>query len=178
MTDDTGTERSTLDAFDVAWATSQLHAEHKQETSALQHGVDKLTAVVGQPGFVAVLAVLVVAWVLSNLAAAGLGFRPADTPPFPWLQGAASTGALLVAALILTTQRREDQLANHREQLILELSVVNDQKVSKIIELLEEYRRDNPAVSDRVDDAATAMSTPSDTGAVLGAIKGIQENLD
>jgi uncharacterized membrane protein len=178
MTDDTGTERSTLDAFDVAWATSQLHAEHEQETSALQHGVDKLTAVVGQPGFVAVLAVLVVAWVLSNLAAAGLGFRPADTPPFPWLQGAASTGALLVAALILTTQRREDQLANHREQLILELSVVNDQKVSKIIELLEEYRRDNPAVSDRVDDAATAMSTPSDTGAVLGAIKGIQENLD
>ncbi len=175
MTDNIGTER---DAFDVAWATSQLHAEHRQETSALQGGVDKLTAVVGQPGFVAVLAALIVAWVLANLAAAGLGLRPADPPPFSWLQGAASTGALIMATLILTTQRREDQLANHRAQLILELTVVNDQKASKIIELLEEYRRDNPAVSDRVDDTAAAMSTPSDTGAVLGAIKEIQENLD
>ncbi len=69
-------------------------------------------------------------------------------------------------------------MANHRAQLILELSVVNDQKVSKIIELLEEYRRDNPAVSYRVDDAAAAMSTPSDTGGVLAAIKEIQEHLD
>ena len=178
MTDPIETEPSTPDAFDVAWATAQLRTEHKQETSALQHGVDRLTALVGQPGFVAVLAVLVVAWVLANLAALGLGFRPLDPPPFSSLQGAASTGALLLAALIVTTQRREDQLADHRAQLILELTVVNDQKVSKIIELLEEYRRDNPAVSNRVDDAAAAMATPSDTGAVLGAIKEIQENLD
>ncbi len=178
MTDNIGTERTTPEAFDVAWATSQLRVEHKQETSALQHGVDRLTALIGQPEFAAVLAVLVVAWVLANLATLGLGFGPFDPPPFSWLQGAASTGALLMATLILTTQRREDQPANHRAQLILELTVVNDQKVSKIIELLEEYRRDNPAVSDRVDDAAAAMSTPSDTGAVLGAIKEIQENLD
>jgi len=175
MTDDLGTEQSIPEAHDVAWVTAQLRAEHKQETSTLQHGVDNVTALVGQPGFVALLAGLVVAWVLANLVAAGLGLRPADPPPFPWLQGAATIGALLVAALILTTQRREDQLANHRAQLVLELSILNDQKVSKIIELLEEYRRDNPAVSDRVDDAATAMSTPSDAQAVLGAIKEIQE---
>jgi uncharacterized membrane protein len=173
--DNIGIEQLTPEAHDVAWATVQLRAEHKQETSAWQHGVDNLTALVGQPGFVALLAAVAVAWVLANLAAAGLGFRAADPPPFPWLQGAASFGALLVAALILTTQRREDQLANHRAQLVLELSILNDQKVSKIIEILEEYRRDNPAVSDRVDDAATAMSTPSDTQAVLGAIKEIQE---
>jgi uncharacterized membrane protein len=175
MTDKFGTEQAIPEAHDVAWLTAQLRAEHKQETSALQRGVDNLTALVGQPRFVALLAALVVAWVLANLVAAGLGFKPADPPPFPWLQAAASTGALLVAALILTTQRREDQLASHHAQLVLELSILNDQKVSKIIELLEEYRRDNPAVSDRIDDAAAAMSTPSDTQAVLGAIKEIQE---
>jgi len=131
MTDPIGTEPSTPDAFDVAWATAQLRVEHKQETSALQHGVDRLTALVGQPGFVAVLAVLVVAWVIANLAALGLGFRPLDPPPFSSLQGAASTGALLLAALILTTQRREDQLANHRAQLILELPSSTTRKSPK-----------------------------------------------
>jgi uncharacterized membrane protein len=174
MTDNIETDQLP-EAHDVAWATAQLRAEHKQETSALQHGVDTLTALVGQPGFVALLAALVVAWILANLVAPSLGLTPADPPPFPWLQGAASAGALLLAALILTTQRREDHLANHHAQLVLELSILNDQKVSKIIELLEEYRRDSPAVSDRVDDAATAMSTPSDTQAVSGAIKEIED---
>jgi uncharacterized membrane protein len=133
--------------------------------------VDRLTAVVGRPGFAAALPAAISVWILGNLAAAGLGLRPPDPPPFAWLQAAASTGALLVAALILTTQRREDQLANHRSQLILELAILNDQKTSKVIELLEEGRRDNPALSDRVDDVADAMSTPSDTRAVLVAIK-------
>jgi hypothetical protein len=58
MTDNPWTQRPTPDVSDVAWATAQLRAEHRQETSALQHGVDRLTAVVGQPGFVAVLASL------------------------------------------------------------------------------------------------------------------------
>jgi uncharacterized membrane protein len=120
---------------------------------------------------------MIVLWIAANLAAPGFGFRPLDPAPFPWLQGAASTGALLMAALILATQRREDQLATHSAQLILELTVLNDQKASKIIELLEEYRRDNPGVANRVDDQAIAMSTPSDPQAVLGAIKEVQEDL-
>ena len=166
-----------LDAHDMAQATAQLHAEHRRDVSAPQQGVDRLTALVGQPGFVAALVLAGSLWIVGNLAAPSLGVRPPDPPPFSWLQGAASTGALLVAAMILTTQRREDQLANHRAQLILELTVLNDQRASKIIELLEEYRRDNPAVSNRVDDQAIAMSKPSDTHAVLGAIKEVQEDL-
>lgn len=154
-----------------AQATAQLRAQHKLETSALQLAVDRLTAVVGRPGFVAALGATIAAWVVGNLAVEALGFTPPDPPPFFWLEGAASTGALLVSALILTTQRREDQLANHRAQLILELSILNDQKTSKIIQLLEEGRRDNPALSDRVDTQAVAMSMPADPHAVLVAIK-------
>jgi uncharacterized membrane protein len=158
-------------AASAAQATAQINARHREETSALQQAVDRLTAVAGRPGFVAALGCGIAIWIAANLSVAGLGLRPVDPPPFSWLQGAASTGALLVAALILTTQRREDQLANHRAQLIMELSILNDRKISKIIELLEEGRRDNPALSDRVDNQATAMSTPSDAHAVMEAIK-------
>ena len=91
------------------------------------------------------------------------------------MQTIATMLAVMIAALILTTQRREDQLADHRAQLILELSISNDQKISKVIGLLEEGRRDNPAIEDRIDAEATAMSTPSDTRAVLDAIKETTE---
>ena len=135
-------------ARDIALATAQLHAEHRNETGTLQQAVDRLTALVGRPGFVAGLAVAILGWIMANLLAARLGHHPADPPPFVWLQGAITTAALFIAALILTTQRRQDQLADHRSQLILELTILNDQKSAKIIELLEEVRRDNPAIKD------------------------------
>ncbi len=177
ITPDPGSAQSAVAAREIAEATARLHAEHKQETGALQQAVDRLTALVGRPSFVAGLAFAILGWITANLLVGRLGYRPADLPPFAWLQGAITTAALFIAALILTTQRRQDQLADHRSQLILELTILNDQKSAKIIELLEEVRRDNPAIADRIDHQAVAMSKPSDTLAVLGAIKDVQENI-
>ncbi len=156
----------------ISQMTAHISAAHKQETTTPQKLVDQFTALVGQPVFVLALAGTILAWIAANVAAAYLGYKAVDPPPFIWLQGGITTGALLVASLIITTQRREDQLTSHRAQLILELIIYNDQKCSKIIELLEEFRRDNPVIADRIDDQAKAMSAPSDTLAVLKAIKG------
>jgi uncharacterized membrane protein len=161
----------------AAHATAYLRAEHERATSTLQGAVDRLTAIVARPGFVVALTIGISAWGLLNASAGVLGFRPVDPPPFFWLQGAIATSALYVAALILTTQRREDHLASHREQLMLELSVLNDQKVSKIIELLEESRRDNPIMVDRTDQTARAMSTPSDPHSMFEAIRDILDDV-
>lgn len=163
--------------IDVARTTAHMRTRHKQEASRLQQAVDRLTAIVGWPGFVALLGLTVVGWIAINLIVARLGFEPVDPPPFGWLEAVASIGALLIAALILTTQRREDQLADYRSQLILELSISNDQKIAKIIELLEESRRDNPEIANRVDKQAAAMATPSDTEAVLDAIKELRDDV-
>jgi uncharacterized membrane protein len=169
---------SVLIARDIGQATAQLSAEHRQETTTLQQAVDRVTALVGWPGFVGVLALAVGLWIAANSMAMVIGFKPADPPPFFWLQGAIATGALLVSTLILTTQRREDQLARHRSQLILEILLLNDQKISKTIELIEEVRRDSPAIMNRVDSQANAMATPSDAHAVLEAIKDVQAGAD
>jgi len=122
--------------------------------------------------------VAILAWSGINILVGWAGLRPPDPPPFHWLQGALSMGALYVAALILTTQRREDKLAGQREQLILELAILNDEKTSKIIGLLEEARRDNPILTNRVDDEARAMSQPSDPHSVLHAINDVPDELD
>lgn len=83
--------------------------------------------------------------------------------------------ALIVACLILATQRREDKLADHRSHLMLELAIANDQKVAKTIELIEESRRDNPVLSNRVDIEAAQMATPSNAVEVLEVIRELSD---
>jgi uncharacterized membrane protein len=156
---------------DTVQAIAKLHAEHYQQSTRLQRVVDCTTALVGRPGFVGLLMLVMLVWTLANLGATWLGWEPVDPPPFAWLQGAVGLMALYMTALILATQRREDQLAGHREQLTLELAILGEQKSAKIIQLLEEMRRDDPSLANRVDHEAAAMSAPADPQAVLDAIK-------
>ena len=156
---------------DTVEAIAKLHAEHQQAAGRLQHLVERLTGWIGRPQFIALLTGAMLLWVGANLLATWAGGAAWDEPPFAWLQGVVGLLALYVTVLILTTQRREDQLAGYREQLTLELAIVSEQKSAKIIALLEEMRRDNPNLRNRVDAEAVAMAVPADPQAVLDAIK-------
>ena len=162
---------------DTVQAIARLHLEHEARATPLQRFVDRLTARAGRPAFVALLTVVVVFWWPLNFSRGGAGRTPLDEPPFFWLQGLVTLTALYMTVLILTTQRREDELMNHREQLTLELAILSEQKSAKIIALLEELRRDNPLIHNRYDEEAAALSTPADPNAVLDAIKSTQEDM-
>jgi uncharacterized membrane protein len=150
---------------------AQLHAEHHEKATPLQRGVDRATALLGRPRFIGVLTVVVIGWIGLNLLGAALGYRPVDPPPFTWLGGAVSLVSLYMVVLVLATQRREDLLARHRELLLLELAILSEQKTAKVIQLLEEVRRDNPHIRDRIDQEAEAMAQPADPQSVLEVIK-------
>jgi uncharacterized membrane protein len=150
---------------------AQLHADHHQNATRHERAVARTTALLAHPRFIGGLAVAVAAWMTLNLLAAPLGYPPLDPPPFSWLECAISLASLYMVVLILATQRREDQLTQRREQLTLELAVLTEQKTAKIIELLEESRRDNPQVQNRHDPEADAMAQPADPEAVLVAIR-------
>jgi uncharacterized membrane protein len=152
-------------------AIARLHAEHQENATPLQRAVDRATAVLGRPWFIVALTAIIIGWISLNLLAATLGYRPIDLPPFSWLAEAVSTLSLYMVVLILATQRREDQLAQHRELLILELAILSEQKTAKVIELLEEVRRDSPLLRNRVDQEAQAMAQPADPKSVLDVIK-------
>ena len=53
----------------------------------------------------------------------------------------------------------------------MELAILGEQKTAKVIELLEEMRRDNPNLRNRVDHEAAAMAIPADPQTVFEAIK-------
>jgi uncharacterized membrane protein len=90
------------------------------------------------------------------------------------LGSAVSLASLYLIVLILTSQRREYELAKTLEELTLQLALLSEQKVTKVIQLLEESRRDNPLVQDRVDEEAEAMARPADPNSVLAAIQESQ----
>jgi uncharacterized membrane protein len=150
---------------------ARLHAEHHQNATPFQRAVDRITAFAGRPRFLGVLTIFVASWISLNLLAGALGYRPVDPPPFSGLASAVSLASLYMVALILGTQRRADQLAQLREQLNLELAILGEQKTAKVIQLLEESRRDNPLIRNRVDEEAEAMAQPADPKSVLKAIK-------
>ena len=58
----------------------------------------------------------------------------------------------------LATQQHQDQLAQRRAELTLQIAVLSEKKMAKLIDLIEEHRRDYPMLSSRVDIEAEAMA--------------------
>ena len=73
--------------------------------------------------------------------------------------------------MVLATQRRDDELAQLNQRLILQLAMLSEQKAAKTIQLLEQLRKDHPSIPDRQDEEASVMAQPTDPEVVLKAIK-------
>ena len=104
-----------------------------------------------------------------------IGATAVEGYPFPGLGLFATIVALLVALLILTTQRHQEELAESRAQLMLHFATISERKITKVIELLEEQRRDNPLLRSRLDHEADVLAKPSDHDVALGLIEEAQE---
>jgi uncharacterized membrane protein len=143
-------------------AIALLHAEHHRKSTLAERIVDKLTACVGRPGFLLALIMAAAFWMTVNVMIRLGGGTPLDPPPFGWLELILTAAALVIAVMILTSQRRADTFANLREQMTLEATLLTEQKTRKIIELLEELRRDSPEIRDREDLEADQMAAKVD----------------
>ena len=162
---------------DTISAIAKLHADHERAASPIQRLIERTTEWLGKPRFLGEFTLFVAGWV--SIVELQMKFYGSsfDPPPFNLLQGILTVLAVYITALILSTQRRAGQLASHREQLTLELATLAEQKSAKTIALLEEIRRDNPLLPDRVDMDADAMAETVNPEAVLRSIINTQEEL-
>ncbi len=154
---------------------ADFHAQHHREASRLQRMVERAVRMVGQPRFVGVLTLALVAWIGINLMLRAVGRRAFDPPPFQILQDVGELVALYITVLILIAQQREKKISEHLEHLTLELAILTEKKTAKIIQLMEELRQDSPHVADRHDPAAVELAVPADTRVILDALKETQE---
>lgn len=153
-------------------AVDRMRVDHHVSATALDRVLDKIKSRISAPSFVLLTALFVAVWIGANLALRSAAWDPS---PFSYLDLTLSTLAFLVTVLILATQQRADALAGHREQLILQLAFVSEQKTAKIIGLLEELRRDSPQLRDRIDRVADQMTENVDPQTVSNALRDAAE---
>ena len=82
-----------------------------------------------------------------------------------------SSNALLLTVAVLIRQNRMAQLAEHRSHLDLQINLLTEQKVTKILQLVDELRRKLPATRGPPDAEVSDMAKPADAHAMLHAIK-------
>jgi uncharacterized membrane protein len=157
---------------------AEMHGDHVRRASRLQKASETATSFMGRPLVAVVVLAGMAFWIGANLFAPQLGRRPLDPPPFAYLALIVSAMAFVMTILILVSQRRADVAAIQRSRLTLQLAAVSEQKIAKVIELLEEQRRENPALSDRTDSQAAEMSVASDPKQVLARIIDTHEEAE
>lgn len=150
---------------------ASLRTRAEGELSAHQRRIEWATAALGHPRSMYVILLLAAVWVAVNTGMPHLGLAPLDPPPFSYLQAAVGLAALLTTVMVLTTQNRQSKYAEQRDHLDLQVNLLAEQKVAKLIALVEELRRDIPSVPDRVDPIAEVMTEPLDPHAVVTAME-------
>ncbi|KQQ88418.1 hypothetical protein ASF77_12165 [Massilia sp. Leaf139] len=143
---------------------------HEQRATPAQKVVEKISLFLGSPGYFATNMAFVLCWLVWNSAASFIDLPQPDEPPFFWLQGFVSLNAFIISTTVLIRQNRMSKLADRNAHLDLQISLLADEKTSKIIAMLEEIRRDSPNLADKPDDKAEELAKPADTTSVLEAI--------
>jgi uncharacterized membrane protein len=139
-------------------------------TSASQRRFERVSRVVARPAYLMGVLLFSLAWMAFNLGCDSFGITPFDPPPFQWLELLVSFVALVTTTVVLIAQNRQARFEQQRAHLDLQVNLLTEQKVTKVIHLLEELRRDLPMVKDRHDPQATEMQQRADTAKLASAL--------
>jgi uncharacterized membrane protein len=157
-------------------SVASIRARAEQRLDRHQRMMEVLTTALGRPRTVYMTLSIVVGWVAFNLVTPKLfGWPLIDPPPFFWLQGMVALSALLMTTMVLITANRQTRNAEERSHLDLQVNLLAERKVAKLIALVEELRRDLPMVRDRIDREADSMQKAVDPDAMLAALERASE---
>jgi len=151
-------------------AVLDFYTREEQKITRSQRILERISHLIGQPVFLGFILLFVALWMLANAVLRQFGMAEFDPAPFFWLQGIVGLGALLTATVVLIKQNRMAKLEEQRAHLDLKVTLLTEQKAAKLIDLLEELRRDLPNVKDRHDPEAAALKKSMNPDLVLAAL--------
>ena len=152
-----------------------VNLHEKRQVSLHRQFLEYLSEGIGSPAFLGLAIILIGLWIVANRYAERFHCRPFDLPPYPLLQGLIGLGGLLTTIIVLIKQNRLGKMEERRAHLELQVNLLTEQKVTKLIDLMEELRRDLPMIKDRYDAKAAAFQVPTDPEAVLKELDDRQE---
>jgi uncharacterized membrane protein len=149
--------------------------DHEEaQISGMQLVIERISGFFGSPAYFAFAVAFIVIWMLVNAWGAHAGWRHVDAPPFSWLQGLVSSNALLLTVAVLIRQKRMEKIAEHRSHFDLQINLLSEQKVTKILQIVDELQRELTALRGHPDSEVAEMSKPADAHALMHAIKKTQ----
>lgn len=152
-------------------AVFALRARQEEEIGRHQRLIERVTVALGRPRTIYLTLVAVALWVAYNLLAPARSLPVLDPPPFGRMQGVVGLAALLMTVMVLTTQNRQAKHAEQRAHIDLQVNLLAEQKVAKLIALVEELRHDLPNVRDRKDSLADTMASAVEPDAVVSMLE-------
>lgn len=91
---------------------------------------------IGTMYFVAGQVIFFAAWVLINAGYVD-GLKPFDPYPYSLFSSITSFEAIIVTAVVLMKQNRQDVIADRREHLDLQVSLLTEREVTQVIRMLD-----------------------------------------
>ena len=148
---------------------ADLQEREEGEISRVQAAIEAVSRFFGSPAYFVFVVVFIVGWVLVNTWGERHGWAHVDEPPYFWLQGLVSSNALLLTVAVLIRQNRMSKLAAQRAHLDLQINLLTEQKVSKVLEIVDELRKASGEKAP--DEEAEQLATSANPGAILTALK-------
>jgi uncharacterized membrane protein len=160
-------------AQDNLEAIAELAEKDDADVSPLRAFIERISGFFGTPGYFVFVLLFIVGWIGVNLWGIEHGWTHVDKAPFFWLQGIVSSNALLLTVAVLIRQDRMAQLAEHRAHLDLQINMLTERKVTKVLELVDAFRRERSLPS---DSETGELIQPADPHALMSAIKRNDES--
>ncbi|HEY6541913.1 MAG TPA: DUF1003 domain-containing protein [Ktedonobacteraceae bacterium] len=169
-------EREEIDPISEHIQTvADLHKSAERRVSPQQRAIEKVTNFLGRPRFLLIILAVVVLWIAVTFLLPAFGLRDFDPPPFSWLAGLLTLGALLQATMILITQNRQDTMVERRTQLDLQVSLLLDEKISKLITMVDQMRQVHPDLENGTDPQVEALKETVDPHQSLKTLEQMLE---
>jgi uncharacterized membrane protein len=143
-----------------------LQSRHEQGIPRHLRVLEKIAASFGQPRFLYIQLIFFVIWGIFSYSFPDR-LTGWDLPKLDLHQDWIGISSLFISTSVLVYQTRDGKLSEERSLLMLQMSLLTEQKLAKLISLIEELRTDLPDVRDRQDLEAEIMKQVIDPQVVL-----------
>jgi uncharacterized membrane protein len=155
--------------------TITSHQERYQaRATTAQRILAKIVSIFGTPEFLYFQVIFFITWELCGHLV-DLQILPPTFPQLDLREQWLDLASLFISTGVLVYENRQEKVSEERSHLMLQLNLITEQKIAKLISLVEELRTDLPNVKNRDDEEADLMKQATDPQAILEVIHKISD---
>ncbi len=156
-------------------AITHHQERHQEQATTAQRVLGKIVSIFGRPEFLYFQIGFFAIWEICGHLV-DLQILPTSFPQFDLREQWLDLASLFISTGVLVYENRQEQVSEERSHLMLQLNLITEQKIAKLISLVEELRIDLPNVRNRNDEEAELMQQATDPQVILEAIQKVADS--